>query len=221
MFGYPYMLNGMNECGLSVMANMNLDSTKKAVKYPYPLPDYAGIESTLVVRIILETCKDAAEAKNLLSKISVQFSGPPVHYLIGDDKGNSFIAEIKPEEKGKVKFVERQADADYQIVTNFSIDTKGYNGNMGYKEGRCIRYETLEKRFNAMENKMVDHKFIESALNDVKMSNETRIMNQGMGKQSNTVLRSIYDLNNKTAYYYTSEDNFKEYYIIDLSRSKE
>ena len=44
--------------------------------------------------------------------------------------------------------MERPSNKYYQILTNFHMITNGYNGNLGYKEGPCVRYAFLDAYFS-------------------------------------------------------------------------
>jgi|GEM_PF-3878220 len=216
MFCYPYLLDGMNEHGLVVIVNMVVDSTRNAVRYPYPTPSYTGIEAIMAVRIILEKCKNTDEAIKLLSTMPVNFNGPPVHLLIGDASGKSVIVEFDVENKGRSIFIKRDNNIEYQLMTNFPIHTNGYKGNMGYKQGKGKRFDVLREEFENNYNIIISRKFIENTLYKVRMSDDTREMNQGMSAGINTVIRLVYDLNKKEIYITSQEDDFKKEYMIDF-----
>lgn len=214
MYGYPYMMDGMNQHGLGVITNMEVESVKGASSFSYPMPEYNGLEALLVVRLLLETCRNAQDARNLLESIPVCSTGPKVHMLVGDASGDSFIAEFDFENTGAVTIIERKQDSKYQVMTNFAERTQGQNGNLGYEEGPCIRYSTLRNYYRNLGENVISNQDIFESLYNVRMSSDTREMNQGMSDRINTVIQIFYNLTNKTMSYRTPEEDFsKEYYL--------
>ena len=157
MFSYTTIVDGMNNQGLCVELNLVTSSVNAFIEIQ-PKINYPAIEVTHLIRIILETCKNVNEAISLLKKIQAYLAGPEVHLLIGDKDGNSVIVEFEKRNNCKPVFI--QGNGEYQVMTNFDIHKKGYNGNMGYMEGPCLRYKTLEEIMLLTKNKLIDEKFI-------------------------------------------------------------
>lgn len=215
-FCYPALMDGMNEYGLSVILNAVTDTTHSEKKWAYPLPEYTGIEACYFTRMILETCKDAEEARSLIKKIPVFSEGPPSHFLVADKQGDSFIVEFSYKSDGRATIIERPSNKYYQILTNFNMNTNGYNGNLGYKEGPCVRYAFLDTYFGNI-GKSVSMDSIHDALYAVRMSEQTSEMAQGFTGIS-TQIQLIYNLNQLKAVVYFPSSNSKDGYTINLKR---
>jgi len=214
-FSYPSLMDGMNEYGLSIILNAVTDTTKAEKKWSYPLPEYTGIEACYFTRMILEICKDAKQARTLIKKIPVFSEGPPSHFLVADKQGDSFIAEFGYESDGRATIIERPSNKYYQILTNFNMNTNGYHGNLGYKEGPCVRYAFLDTYFSKTGQGVVSMDSIHHALYSVRMSEQTSEMAQGFTGIS-TQIQLIYNLNQLKAIVYFPSSNFEDGYTINL-----
>lgn len=213
-FSYPALMDGMNEYGLSIITNLVTDSTEAKKEWSYPLPEYTGMEAIYFPRMILETCQNTEEARALIEQVAVYSSGPPIHYIVADRQGNSFIAEFS-QENGKATIIPKSSEAYYQILTNFDMVNQGYQGNFGYKEGPCIRFDTLNNYFKSLDIALASFDNIHEILYSVRMSEQTREMNQGFSGVD-TQIQLIYNLNQGLAVLYFPSDDFKEEYTINL-----
>jgi hypothetical protein len=156
----------------------------------------------------LETCRDAQEAQALLSRFTVYSTGPQVHLLVADANGDSFIAEFPEANRGAAIFLPKGKDQDYHFMTNFHEDTGGWNGNLGYKEGPCIRYETLASMMQKHETVFRGPEEVKDVLFQVRMSDTSEDMRQGMETSMNTVIMTVYDLDERKARFYFPDDGF-------------
>ncbi len=208
MLSYTTVMDGINNQGLCIELNL-VTSSVNALLETHPKYDYPAIEVSHLIRIILESCKNVNEAIIFLNRVNVYFAGPEVHLLIGDKNGNSAVVEFDRKDNYKPIFI--KGKEKYQVMTNFNISNKGYKGNMGYMEGSCIRYKTLEDIMQSTKNNLIDENFINHAIQKVIMKNNNN-MTQGM--DMNTRVSMLYDLNEKKVHIRLFDDDFKKIYTL-------
>lgn len=129
----PFLpFDGMNEKGVAIAL----------LAVPEAEPPYDSnkitLNTTTAIRLVLDKAATIEEAVELLRNYNIYFSGDiECHYLIADASGNSVIVEFYDDE---LQIVE--AEADYQIATNF-IAYNGLNIGEGFTEFE--RYDAVEK----------------------------------------------------------------------------
>jgi hypothetical protein len=109
MCAYDYLgcaTDGINSEGLTVALLADVE-TGLPIMYPEDDPGACynyegtyltgrgavGLAEVQVVRFILETCKDADEAKRALLTIMHHYQQIPLHYIVGDRHGKGFVFE--------------------------------------------------------------------------------------------------------------------------------
>lgn len=130
----PYLpFDGMNEKGVTVACMATRDE-------PQPIP--AGktmLNTTTVMRLVLDKAASLEEALDLLKDYDVYFSQDIVnHYLIADAEGNSAVVEFAGTEMKVLP-----AKENYQVCTNFALyrnEEKG-NGLERYQEASKVLKE--------------------------------------------------------------------------------
>jgi hypothetical protein len=137
LFTTPYWsFDGMNEHGLavSIMAVPSADL--------YRDPEKVTISSLEVIRLILDYAKDVDEAVALLGQYNIDFGGgPPLHYLIADQAGDSIVIEFIDGE-----MVILEAEDPWQVSTNFLISIEKPQGS----DSSCWRYNLVFKELQAV-----------------------------------------------------------------------
>lgn len=102
--------DGINSEGLVV--SILADGT--ALERPHPGPR-VGLFELQVTRMLLDTCANVEEAREALLTHRQYTSMQPLHYIIGDASGRSFIYERDPVDQGD-HFIE--CDGGPQCITN-------------------------------------------------------------------------------------------------------
>jgi predicted choloylglycine hydrolase len=85
------VIDGMNSKGLSV-ALMG-DGEYTDCFQPEPSSE-VGINELLILRYLLDNCKNVSEAKESFLWLKQYYSFGPMHYLIADNEGHSFVFEF-------------------------------------------------------------------------------------------------------------------------------
>jgi hypothetical protein len=112
------VIDGMNSEGLIV--TMALDDDIFSKGHPDPtLSPSPGLGELQVMRLLLDTCATADEAKEALLGIKQYYEFVPVHYLIADRFGRSFIWEYS-EAHNKEFIIENPGRP--LVMTNFSVN---------------------------------------------------------------------------------------------------
>jgi len=132
----PYWpFDGLNERGLAVgmMAVPSAQAGNDSGK--------VTIDSLAAIRLLLDKAQSVDEALSLLGKYNIDWaSGPPLHYLIADARGNSAVVEFVD---GEMKVL--RSERPWQVATNFVLS--GYSPERARLQ--CDRYatayETLEQ----------------------------------------------------------------------------
>jgi hypothetical protein len=130
----PFLsFDGMNEKGVAM-------ALLAVPEYEYtPDPEKVTLNTTTVIRLVLDQAATVEEAVELLKEYNIYFSAKvECHYLIADASGRSVIVEYYD---GKLQTV--TSEQDYQIASNF-IAYQGLNIGEGGTEFE--RYDTVENR---------------------------------------------------------------------------
>ncbi len=128
----PFLpFDGMNEKGvaMALLAVPEADGGND--------PKKVTLNTTTAIRLVLDKAATAKEAVALLEQYNIYFSADvDCHFLIADASGASLLVEYYD---GAMRVTE--ADADYQIASNFIA----YNGlNIGEGSSEFDRYDTAE-----------------------------------------------------------------------------
>ncbi len=152
----PYLpFDGMNENGVT-MALLAVPFSD-----PPQIPEQITLNTTTVIRLVLDKASNVDEAVELIKDYNYYFSGDiDCHYLIADPTGKSVVIEFM---EGEVKVI--QADKGYQIASNFIL----YNDLMA-GEGYC-EFE----RYNAVEVALADKGGILSQKDAMELLEEVRM----------------------------------------------
>ncbi len=128
----PFLpFDGMNEKGVAIalLAVPQAD--------PPFSEDNVMLNTTTVIRLVLDKTATVDEAVELLNQYNIYFSGGiDCHFLIGDANGNSVLVEYY---NGEIQTV--TVEKEYQIASNF-IAYNGVNIGEGYDEFE--RYDTVQ-----------------------------------------------------------------------------
>lgn len=103
--------DGMNEHGLVVgMAAVDPTAIPNDPRKP-------TIGSLRIIRLMLDRARTVGEALAVFQQYNVDFSGgPPIHYLVADQEGQSAVIEYK---EGELRVT--HSDGPWQVATNFYL----------------------------------------------------------------------------------------------------
>ena len=184
----PFLpFDGMNEKGvcMALLAVPEADMEDD--------PDKVTLNTTTVIRLVLDKAASVEEAVELLKNYNIYFSGDiTCHFLIADATGKSVLVEYYD---GGLQVVE--SDTDYQIATNF-IAYNGVNIGEGFTEFE--RYDAVEEVLQ--KNRSITMEECQKLLNTVGVYSE------GIDKLQWSV---IYNLTDKTGRIWPHRDPDKSW----------
>ncbi len=147
--------DGMNERGLVVgMAavpdgNMRPDTGKET------------IDSLQVIRRMLDQAGTVDEAVAVVQQYNIDWgSGPPLHYLIADQSGQSALVEFY---QGKMHIISN--DKPWHLATNFLVSSVGDSPT-----AQCPRYDKIDQRLSTSAGR-IDATEAMRLLRDVSQAN--------------------------------------------------
>jgi len=142
------VLDGMNSEGLTVTIAMD-DEVRTEYKTEPTLSPAAGLAELQTVRLLLDTCANVEEAKETLLRTKQYYQYIPIHYLIADRFGNSFVWEYS-DAHNKEYIIERPGHP--LVLTNFNL-SKHMDGNNppspDLARATCRRYAYLADKLAA------------------------------------------------------------------------
>lgn len=144
-------LDGINSEGLSVaiMADEEAMAALGPHLEPHPGPArVVGLHELQVMRLLLDTCATAAEARDALLAVKQYYALVPCHYLIADRFGDSFIYENST---GRNVQHVIPGSGQPQVATNFQAYRHPSRAQMPggpptLETNAFWRYQTLEDR---------------------------------------------------------------------------
>jgi hypothetical protein len=166
----PYLpFDGMNEKGVAV-GMMAIPSARG----PYD-ENRVTIGELEVIRLILDYAASVEEALQLMQSYNIQFTDPPIHYMIADRSGHSLIVEFID---GNI-YTLASRDS-FHISTNFII-----HGSQAPANTPCWRYNRAYQLLS-VANGIVNHEEGMALLSQVS--------------QSNTIWSTVYDMRSGEIY---------------------
>jgi predicted choloylglycine hydrolase len=136
-------LDGINSEGLAV-THLHAD-TINTNNYKPTLEYGVGINEMLTVQFLLDNCKTVEDAKELLLCNKHYYMLLPLHFLIADRFGNSFIWEYSPQHNKEFII---NSNNEIQIITNFPIHQYQNPANFPENEDKSCpfeRYKTIKQ----------------------------------------------------------------------------
>jgi hypothetical protein len=147
------VLDGMNSEGLTVALLADDELMSKYPMEPTGAPA-VGLGEVQTLRLLLDTCATAAEAKEALLQTKQYYAFVPVHYLIADRFGNAFIWEFS--HAHNKEYIVENPDRPL-VTTNFSLHrylAKNRPPSAQQAKKVCPRYCTLLEQLAAEPGKM-------------------------------------------------------------------
>jgi len=141
-------LDGMNSEGLTVSIAMD-DEIFTKYKIEPTLASSPGLAELQTIRLLLDTCANVDEAKEALLRTKQYYQYIPVHYLVADRFGNSFVWEYS-EAHNKEYIIENPGRP--LVLTNFSMHKHMSGSNPPSPDearSTCRRYAYLADKLAA------------------------------------------------------------------------
>ncbi len=209
-------LDGINDAGVACGIYMSYQG-EETVATNQCDPDKPDITSTTMLRMILDYADDVDEAVELVRSYNLHDSAnTSFHYMVADATGKSAILEWVPENgtdktdndgtarklvvhynMGDEYLGEREANADFQWITNFILRPDYYED--GDEKAGDDRYDRIYERLNAT-NGVVEN---ETAAMDILKEIGRRSWNGGGGV---TVHSAVYNLTKKSVLWVANEN---------------
>lgn len=222
----PYApLDGVNSAGVSCGIYMTYQG-KETVPTDQNT-DKPDITSTTMLRLILDYADDLEEAIEIVSKYDLHDSAKTsYHYMVADASGRSAILEWvngtdETDNDGSKRNLivtyndsdshigEAEAKSNYQVITNFIIQT-GYYGSNDEKKG-FDRYETLYRRLSPIEG-IVENE--QAAMDILAAVGRRKWKNDD--KNTCTVHSVVYNLTKRTALWVPNENYTDKTAVFEL-----
>ena len=209
-------LEGINSEGLSVIhladhdtiidhANLSTNQTRK------------GFNEFLPIQYLLDTCSTANEAAEALKQLEHYHVAIPVHLLIVDKQGNSFVFEYSSDGSQKV-YIQGNSTTPLKI-TNFQLNrlsdaTMKKTMESRYTENGLDRYRILEKRLDQIQFPITE-KLIQETNTAVYVHADCE------DKLDRTLFHCIYDISScavKICHLPTTQQSMEHFYEFSLNR---
>ena len=162
------VLDGINSEGLTVALAMD-DELFNNYPIEPTLGSAVGLGELQTLRLLLDTCATAEEAKAALLQTKQYYAYIPVHYLIADRFGKSFVWEYS-HAHNKEFIIENPSQP--LIMTNFSLNrhlNKNRPPSIDQAKNICRRYCLLTEQLAGAPGKLSDefikqiHKKVDAA----------------------------------------------------------
>lgn len=141
-------IDGINSEGLTVTMALD-DELFTNYKMEPTLGPAVGLGELQTLRLLLDTCATAREAKEVLLQTKQYYQFVPVHYLIADRFGNSFVWEYS--QAHNREYIVENPNRPL-VMTNFSLN-KHLNGDLppsaDQARSTCKRYALLTEVLGA------------------------------------------------------------------------
>ena len=186
LFGLP--LEGINSEGLVVVHLADADTRLDHPDLPTGRTT-RGFNEFLPIQFLLDNCSDAVEAEAALERMDHYCHAVPVHLLVADRSGRSFVFEYGPEARRRV-CVHGNPAAPLR-VTNFPLnrlaDPAGREAVEAHsRENGLHRYQTLGRAL-----KRATQPYSEEVIRDI--NDGVLVHSELEGSLSTTVFQCLYD----------------------------
>lgn len=203
-------LDGINSEGLvvSILADEEAITELRTNLEVHPgAPHIIGLNELQVMRFVLDTCATVDEAKKALLETKQYYAFLPLHYIVADKAGNSFIYENSTWRN--IQYI-IDGKGQPQVVTNFQIHKHPTLDQMPTEEltletNAFWRYKTLVDRLSKSNERFTPEelKEINACVNVMKV-HEALDSNQTSGNiaanaQGRTLWHSLYNQQDGTA----------------------
>lgn len=203
-------LDGINSEGLvvSIMADEEaMAELGPDIEMYLGPPRVVGLHELQVMRLLLDTCATAEEAKEALLTIKQNYVFVPCHYIVADRAGNSFIYENSTGRNAQHVIA---GTGEPQVVTNFQVHKHPTpdempDGPLTLENNAFWRYRTLTYLIARRRDLFTpeDLKSNNACVNVLEMLNEmdadSARMSIAANVQARTLWHALYDQQAGTA----------------------
>lgn len=194
------VLDGINERGLVVAILADDESANTYVREP-AFTRQVGLNELQIMRLILDSCANVEEAKQALLSHRLYYAHIPLHYLIADRSGKSFVYESSYT-NNRYHIVD--GGTEPFVVSNFLLHR--------YEDGTTLPEDDnpngMYARYNRIKEKIASHPAPFFTDEDVRANNRCAYIDPSFDKSSRTLWHSVYD---------TFENSMKvDFYVKDL-----
>ena len=208
-------LDGFNSAGLvvSILADNEAMDQLGAHFEPHPgRTQIVGLHELAVMRFLLDTCATVAEAKDTLLTVKQYYRFMPLHYIVADRDGHSFVYENSVGRN--VQYV-IEGDGIPQVVTNFQLSQHPTldampGGTLTEENEAFWRYREVSQRIAAHEGAFTEEemKTTLACVNVLHGISTTDVDSPLREVTTRTVWHTLYDQHAGTveASFYLGED---------------
>lgn len=195
MFSYELLgisLEGINSEGLIVVHLADSESRENYDVEP-TLNNSVGLNEFLSIQLLLDTCSNAMEAKQALLINKHFYMFQPVHLLVADRYGNSFVWEYSHNHNKEFII---DGDNRPQVVTNFLLNRyKSLEDLPKITDEKCCSYNRFRVLHDCVKSKN------DCSLDFIKETNKKVFFNAiSCNNQTitRTIWNSIFDANDRS-----------------------
>jgi hypothetical protein len=196
-------IDGVNEEGLVVALLADDETTDRD---PTVAPA-VGLNEIQLLRYVLETCADAAEAREALLAAKQHYMFLPCHFLVADATGDSFVWERTA---GREHLVEGRGEV--QVVTNHLLHGRASLDDLPPDDGPSATYARARRLSAAIAARSgpLSH-------DDVKEAHAC-VHREDSGSPSRTLWHAVYDATERSleASFYLGEGRRSPYLRFSL-----
>jgi hypothetical protein len=135
------VLDGVNGAGVAVVVAADLELAEAQPLEPDPAA--VGLDELQLARLVLDTARDAAEARALLLGAKHAYAGFPALWLVADRQGDAFVLEIGP---GRNRVHLSEAAGEPLVLANHPLHRYARDSRLPRREGAggsYARYRAL------------------------------------------------------------------------------
>jgi len=211
-------LEGINSEGLAVIhladADTRIDHEELATDQTRN-----GFNEFLPIQYLLDRCSTAIEAIEALKKLEHYHRAIPVHLLIADKQGNSYVFEYSSDGSQKV-YIRGNVTTPLKI-TNFQLNRLSDAAMTRKMESRSA--ENGLDRYHTLENKLdsIQIPFTEKVIQETNAAAYVHADNDN--ELERTLFHSIYDTSScsvKICHMPTTQQSMRHYFECSLNREK-
>ncbi|MFD0557521.1 acyl-CoA:6-aminopenicillanic acid acyl transferase [Stackebrandtia endophytica] len=191
-------MDGINEAGL--MITLLIADAENATGPDEALQPQVGVESTQLLRYVLDRCTTVEEAKAAMLGAKSYDLGPGLHYLVADADGRAFVWERSQH------FQEHVIDADGAMcVTNHPLHRHPMGSPLPQDNPETMRTyaRSTALQQHAGDDRAMTPERMRAGLDDVRFTADN-----GDGYPIRTLWRTVFDVTAKTmsVHFYLGDD---------------
>lgn len=189
---YGLGLDGINSEGLTV-THLYADSVNSN-SYKPTKESGVGINEMLVVQLLLDNCKTTDNAKQMLLQNKHFYMLLPIHLIVADRFGQSFVWEYSPQHNKEYII---NGNSKVQIITNFLLHQFPNSDEFPESIDKSCpfsRYKTIEKVSKNTDVFTIDK--IKEINTNVFITDE--MFKTKQAKKERTIYHNIYNINEKS-----------------------